>query len=147
VTRQSMAAFMYRLAGSPRGPDPSCTSAPFPDVPTSHPFCGEIDWLVDEGVTTGFADGKYHPNDNVSRQSMAAFMYRLADSPNGPDPACTVAPFPDVATSNPFCGEIEWLVDEGVTTGFADGGYHPTDSVTRQSMAAFMYRLADGIIT
>jgi S-layer homology domain len=147
VTRQSMAAFMYRLAGSERGPSPNCTSAPFPDVPKTHPFCGEIDWLVDEGVTTGFADGKYHPNDVVSRQSMAAFMYRLAGSPNGDDPPCATPPFPDVPTTNTFCGEIDWLVDHGVTTGFADGKYHPTDPVTRQSMAAFLYRLAAGLIT
>jgi hypothetical protein len=73
-----MAAFMYRLAGSPLGADPVCVASDFPDVPTTHPFCGEIDWLVDEQVTTGFTEGTYRPAAPVTRQSMAAFMYRLA---------------------------------------------------------------------
>jgi S-layer homology domain len=116
-------------------------------VGLSNAFCWEIGWLAGSGVTTGFADGGYHPADKVTRQSMAAFMYRLAGSPRGPNPFCTTAAFPDVPKTHPFCGEIDWLVDEGITTGFSDGKYHPTDAVTRQSMAAFMYRLADGLIT
>lgn len=146
VTRQSMAAFMYRLAGSPRGTDPGCSSAAFPDVSASHPFCGEIDWLVDEGITEGFADGNYRPTQGVTRQSMAAFMYRLAGAPGGPDPACVGPAFTDVPESHPFCGEIAAVADGGVAEGFPDGSYRPTNSVTRESMAAFMYRLADGLI-
>jgi hypothetical protein len=70
---------MYRLAGSPDGPDPGCTVAPFPDIPANHPFCGEITWLVGTGVTAGYNDGTFKPDNVVTRQSMAAFMYRLAD--------------------------------------------------------------------
>jgi hypothetical protein len=143
VTRGSMAAFMYRLAGSPRGDDPACTTAAFPDVPASHAFCGEIDWLADEDIAGGFGDGTYRPADGVTRSSMAAFMYRLAGNPDGDDPTCKVEAFPDVPTSHPFCGEIAWLVDVDITTGFLDGTYRPAAPVTRQSMAAFMYRLAD----
>lgn len=43
------------------------------------------------------------------------------------------------------CGrtEIEWLASTGITTGFPDGGFHPAGTITRQAMAAFLYRLAD----
>ena len=44
---QSMAVFLYRLRGVPLGDDPPCATAPFPDVPADHPFCGEITWLAD----------------------------------------------------------------------------------------------------
>jgi hypothetical protein len=50
----------------------------FDDVPTSNPFHADISWAVDEGITTGFADGGYHPNEPVSRQAMAAFLHRLS---------------------------------------------------------------------
>jgi hypothetical protein len=48
----------------------------FPDVPSTYPFHNEIGAIAKAGVTTGFADGNYHPNDPVSRGAMAAFMHR-----------------------------------------------------------------------
>jgi hypothetical protein len=114
----------------------------FPDVPADHGFCTEIEWLVDEGITTGYDDGTFRPTTPVDRQSMAAFLYRAAGSPNGPDPTCTTAAFPDVPANHLFCGEIDWLVDEGITTGYDDGTFRPTTPVDRQSMAAFLYRAA-----
>jgi hypothetical protein len=52
--------------------------------------------------------------------------------------------FNDVGLSSPFFPEIEWLAEVEVTGGFDDGGYHPSAPVSRQAMAAFMFRLADG---
>jgi hypothetical protein len=48
--------------------------------------------------------------------------------------------FPDVASSNPFHGDIDAIVEAGITAGFGDGGFHPSDPVTRQAMAAFLHR-------
>ena len=140
VTRQAMAAFLYRLAGSPRGPSPTCTAAPFADVRVGQPFCGEIEWAVDAGVTTGYADGGFHPAAPVTRQAMAAFLYRLIGAPRGTDPTCTTDIFPDIGTAHPFCGEIDWMADAGITGGYADGTFRPTAAIARQSMAAFVFR-------
>ncbi|MEO6350327.1 MAG: S-layer homology domain-containing protein [Candidatus Limnocylindrales bacterium] len=58
--------------------------------------------------------------------------------------------FLDVPNSNPFHDDIGAIAEAGITTGFGDGNYHPSDPVTRQAMAAFMHRgfgrvaLADG---
>jgi hypothetical protein len=48
--------------------------------------------------------------------------------------------FDDVGLSHQFFAEIEWLAELEITGGFADGGYHPGASVSRQSMAAFLHR-------
>src|SRR4029453_18212603 len=108
MTRQAMAAFIYRLSGSERGVDPSCTGAPFADVPPAHEFCGEIDWMADGGISTGFPDGTYRPGAAVSRQALAAFLYRLAGSPRGDDPACDEAEFAALPPSSPFRGQNDW---------------------------------------
>ena len=50
--------------------------------------------------------------------------------------------FSDVGTDHPFFDEIAWLVGSGITDGFADGTFRPTEVVTRQAAAAFLYRLA-----
>lgn len=138
VTRGAMASFLFRLANQ-GAVAPGCSRALFPDVATSNPFCGAIDWLYGAGVVTGGADGWFSPQAPVSRQSMAVFLYRLAN-PGVPIPACTTAPFPDVPTSNPFCGAIDWLATTQITGGYSDGTYRPAETVSRQAMAAFLQR-------
>jgi hypothetical protein len=143
TTRQSIAAFLYRFAGSPNGSDPSCSAAPFTDVPVSHPFCGEIKWMVDHGYAAGYPDNTFRPTAPMSRQAIAAFLYRYAGSPNGDDPSCTTSPFTDVGTTHPFCGEIKWLSDEGISTGYSDGSFKPTAIVTRQAVAKYLHQLSE----
>jgi S-layer homology domain len=140
VTRQAMAAFLRRF-DDPNATDPACTSAPFRDVPITNAFCPQIEWLVAHHIATGYSDGGFHPSAGVSRQAMAAFMYRLINPGSAP-PSCTAAAFSDVPASNPFCGAIQWLARNGVTVGFPDGSFHPIDLVSRQAMAAFLHRLA-----
>jgi hypothetical protein len=48
--------------------------------------------------------------------------------------------FPDVLNSNPFHDDIAAMADAGITAGLGDGNYHPSDPVTRQTMAAFLHR-------
>lgn len=59
----------------------------FSDVPDSHPFHDEIAWMKDTGISTGFNDGTFKPSSNVTRQAMAAFMYRLAGADPSVDPS------------------------------------------------------------
>jgi alpha-tubulin suppressor-like RCC1 family protein len=136
VTRQAMSAFMARLAGATLT---DCTVAPFTDVATDHPFCREIKWMRDAGISTGFDDDTYRPSIAVTRQAMSAFMPRLAGAELTP---CTEQPFSDVAIDHPFCAEIKWMKESDISTGFNDGTYRPTIAVTRQAMSAFMYRVS-----
>jgi hypothetical protein len=138
VSRQAGAAFLYRAAGSPLGLDPVCEAAPFTDVPTEHPFCGEINWAVGEQITSGYPDGTFLPDGDITRQAMSSFLYRFAGSPSGADPACAAPPFTDVPTDHPFCGEIAWMAAEGISTGYPDDTYQPGRTVSRQAAAAFL---------
>lgn len=134
VERGAMVAFMYRLAGSPEFTPPA--TSPFSDVPTNHAFYKEITWLRSVGITTGYRDSTFRPEDAINRESMAAFMYRAAGSPA----TNSTSGFPDTRTSE-FQKEIAWIKDQSVTRGYGDGTFRPGDPVTRDVMAAFMYRL------
>ena len=94
--------------------------------------------MADEGLATGFDDGNFRPGDPVDRQSVAAFLHRLIY--DGAEPLCTAAPFPDVPMSHLFCTPITWLVENEVAAGYPDGTFRPTTAVTRQELAAFLYR-------
>ncbi len=140
LTRQAMSAFIYRINGNPNGEDPTCSEAPFNDVPADHPFCGEIAWMKATGISEGYEGNLYKPDDGLTRQAMSAFLYRSAN-PGETPPACTSPPFPDVPTSNPFCAEIAWMAETGISVGFDDGArYEPNLALTRQAMSAFLYR-------
>lgn len=140
VTRQALAAFLYRMAGSPDGLDPTCTVQPFPDVFISNPFCGEITWAVEQGIITGYIWGGFAPDAKISRQAVAAMLWRAVGEPPPPLDAPT---FNDVPVGHPFRDAIRWMAATGITEGYADGGFHPGDGVTRQAMAAFLHRYSD----
>jgi hypothetical protein len=132
LSREAMAAFLYRQAGSPA----PGTAPAFTDVPPSHKFYRAITWMRSSGLTTGYADGSYRPSDGLSREAMAAFLYRQAGSPTpGTAPA-----FTDVPPSHKFYRAITWMRSSGLTTGYADGSYRPSDGLSREAMAAFLYR-------
>lgn len=79
VSRADMAAFMYRLAGSPAYTAPRVS--PFVDVTPATPYYREICWMSSAGISTGWVVGSsryYRPTQAVARDAMAAFMYRLS---------------------------------------------------------------------
>ena len=78
VSRSAMAPFLYRAAGEPAFVVPA--QPRFEDVPTTHPFYKQIEWMAATGISTGSAQPSglpfYKPVDPVSRQAMAAFLHR-----------------------------------------------------------------------
>lgn len=143
VSREAMAAFLYRLEKSTyRGP----ATSPFADVKRGDPFYNEIAWMYQKGYSTGIAQpsGKprYEPKSQVSREAMAAFIYRLNNATyQGP----ATSPFSDMRKGDKFYNEITWMYQQKLSTGIAQPSgkpkYAPKDRVSREAMAAFIYRL------
>ncbi|WP_375501406.1 S-layer homology domain-containing protein [uncultured Jatrophihabitans sp.] len=140
VSRQAMAALLYRYRNGAAAPT-TCSSAPFPDVPATSPFCAAVTWLVSKNITTGYADGRFRPGAAVSRQATAAFLHRL-QVPSSTRGTCAAAAFKDVPAKSVFCRDVSWLAAHKITTGFPDGRFQPAEPVERQAMAAFVHRLS-----
>jgi hypothetical protein len=142
VSRQAMAAFLFNLQGlDPEDPEdyaPPATPT-FADVSPSHPFYVQIEWLHEQGYAEGFADGTYRPSVAVSRQSMSAFLFRASGQQEIFTPTAEPS-FSDVGPGHPFREAIEWMSTVPVATGYDDGTYRPSAPVTRQAMAAFIFR-------
>ncbi|MFI7481849.1 hypothetical protein ACH9EU_05460 [Kocuria sp. M1R5S2] len=146
VDRDVMAAFLYRLAGSP--PYTAPATSPFVDITPSTTFYKEMAWMADRGISGGWstAAGKeYRPRLAVDRGVMAAFLYRLAGSP--PYTAPSTSPFVDVTPTSTFYREMAWMADRGISGGWSTSEgkeYRPRVAVDRGVMAAFLYRLSAG---
>ena len=137
IEREAIAAFFYRMSGSPEVQLPK--ESPFTDVKEGDPFYKEIVWFQQQGITTGWPDKTFRPHDPVSREAMAAFFYRYSGKP---PVEVQNAPFKDVPEQNMFYREIAWLHDSKITTGWDDGTFRPHESISREAMAAFLYRYA-----
>lgn len=82
VTRGQLVRMLYRMAGSPTVKNLPKTS-PYKDVATTDPDYPAYIWAADAGITSGWDDGLFHPDDYATRHTLAAFLYRAAGSPDG----------------------------------------------------------------
>ena len=144
LTREAMAAFLYRQHGKASW-KPSGRS-PFEDVAPGHKFYKEILWMYEMGLTNGIRTSsgiEFQPKSSVSREAMAAFFFRqYAKSYKAP----LVSRFIDVPKSHKFYKEISWMRDAGISTGVSAGSgkraYEPQVRLSREALAAFMFRQA-----
>lgn len=148
VVRQDMAAFLYRLAGSPAYKPSQADKKQFVDVTEKTPHAREIWWMASIGLTQGYGDGTFRPQNAVTRADMAAFMRRFYKAFSQHDQFRNWTPsskakqrFLDVNSATNKCEDIWWLGATGISLGFADARFDPTGSVVRQDMAAFLHRL------
>lgn len=140
VNRDAMAAFLYRQAGSPAVTLPA--RSPFTDVKADQLHYEAIIWASQQGIITGWLmpDGtrQFRPVQPITRDAMAAFLYRFAGEPAYSPP--TGKCFTDVARGMQFSTEMCWMKSTGISTGWSDGTYRPLDAVKRDAMAAFLQR-------
>lgn len=143
-----MAAFLYRLAGSPAYEPSAADLAAFSDVDESTSHYKEVLWLASAGISEGWDVGggarEFRPYAEIARIDMAAFLHRLAGWMGAPEPESVGKSFPDVTAGMAHAEDVAWLSAAGVTTGFPDGKFKPYDTIVRCDMAAMLHRL-DGL--
>jgi hypothetical protein len=123
-----------RLAGWRQGLSERVGSVTFADI-AGHPHEENIRRLRAAGVTNGYSDNTYRPQENVTRAQMATFIRRAAKLPPGGNPG-----FHDVASSHPHYEGIAAVAAAGIAHGRADGNFRPSNDVTRGQMASFLSR-------
>src|SRR5581483_282749 len=104
------------------------------------PFYAFIDRMAALGITSGCGGGNYCPSSPVTREQMAAFIIKALGELNPPTPP--TQRFNDVPPSNIFYNFIDRMAVLGITNGCSASPplYCPSDSVTRDQMAAFLVR-------
>lgn len=136
-------AGVANAAGITQPAKPSATSADFKDVRKGDIFYKEIKWMKTSGYSTGWSDNTYRPLQDVKRDAVMAFLYRMAGSPEVNNPHAH--PFSDIDPSMPHYIPIVWAAQNGISTGWfmKDGTqeFRPYEPIKRDAMAAFLYRI------
>ncbi len=107
----------------------------FPDVPASSVASGYIQSAYELGIIEGFPDGKFKPDQVVSRGQLAILLSRAFDLTETED-----IPFSDVSPNSAAYPYIGQLVYAEVTVGYPDGTFKPDQPVNRGQFSAFMTR-------
>ena len=110
---------------------------PFTDV-DGHWALSSIDCVYRRGLMQGTSDTAFSPERIVTRGMIAAILYRLAGQPDVKDTGV----FNDVAADSYCADAAAWAAETGVMQGYTATDFGPNDAVTRQQLAAILYRYA-----
>ena len=139
VTRGQVVTILWRMAGSPV----VNFAMDFSDV-TEDTWCAEaIRWAASEGIAKGFADGSFGQDVYVSREQLAAFLYREVQRQGGGFTGMWYFPLnhPDIQELGAFADEaMHWCVMTGVLQGTADGRLAPKATADRAQLSAILHR-------
>ncbi len=134
-TRAQVVTFLWRAAGSP---EPTSSRNPFKDVKSGGamaPYYKAILWAVEKGITSGYPDGTFRPNEVCTRAQFVTFLWRY----EGKTTVNISNPFRDVGQS-PYYQAILWAYSTGVTTGYGNGYFKPDKVCSRAEVVTFIYR-------
>lgn len=111
---------------------------PFTDVPSGAWYAEGVGYAYEHGLMNGISDTTFAPDLTTSRAMIATILWRLEGSPK----VNYTEKFDDVASGAWYYDAIRWAAKEGIVTGYGDGTFGPDDPITREQMAAMLYRYA-----
>lgn len=137
VSRGQVVTVLYRLAGSPSVAGKTC---PLTDVDSS--WCKDaIIWGYNAGIVMGYDDNTFRPDESVTREQLAAFVYRYAN--DGSAASGKTSAFTDTEYISDYAvPAMNWCINKGVIIGMGDGTLYPQGCSTRAQFAAMISRLA-----
>ena len=118
--------------------DASCPMSGYTDLDMGAWYHDGIHYCLDEGLMDGVGMGLFAPNATTSRAMIVTILWRLQGSPE----AEAAEMFTDVAPGDWYADAIAWAASEGVAEGYEDGSFRPNDAITREQLAAMLWRYA-----
>ena len=97
-----------------------------------------VKWAAKYGITTGYKDGTFKPENKVTRAQMVTFLWRLCGSP---EPTSTKNKFKDIKKSDYWYKPAIWGNENHIVEGYKDGTFRPQTACTRAQAVTFLYRL------
>lgn len=138
LTRGMVVTMLYRLEGEPR----VTGSSGFDDVASGAWYADAVTWAAENGIVNGVSDTEFAPNVNITREQLAAILYRYAEyndyDVSGRD---DLSEFTDRSSISSYALDaMRWAVDEGLITGITNTTIEPQGTATRAQAATMFMR-------
>ena len=145
TSRAMIAVILWRQAGSPIAEE----YTDFSDVAEGAWYTQAVRWASNAGVVGGYPNGSFGPNDPITREQMAAMLYRYAQY-QGMEMATleeNLAGFADADKISGYAVQaMNWAVGQGIMGGYGDGTLGPQGNATRAQAAAMLQRFCEAYI-
>lgn len=137
MTRAMLATVLYRAAGSPA----ATGSVGFTDVADNSWYAAPAAWAAQNGIISGYGNGLFGSNDPVTREQIAAILWRY----DGSELAATEAQFADGSSISGYAvSAVNWAASNGIMNGREGNRFDPAASATRAEVSMILFRyLAD----
>lgn len=109
---------------------------PFSDVSESDWFYEAVKFVHQRGLMNGYSDGRFGPNDNLSRAQLAQILFNKEGRPG----VNYLLTFSDVAGEAWYTEAIRWATSQGIVGGYGNGMFGPNDPITREQLAVMLWR-------
>ena len=115
----------------------NCPSADYTDVDTGAWYHEAIDFAIENDLMNGVGDNLFNPDGNLSRAMMVRILWNMEDQPTN-----VSGSYSDVVAGAWYEKAVLWATANNIVNGYPDGSFGPDNSITRQEMAAILYRYA-----
>ena len=143
TTRGMIVTILYRLEGAPA----ISGSSSFTDVVAGQYYAEAVAWAAANNIVGGYGNGLFGPNDTITREQMAAILYRYAQY-KGYDVTASadLSGYSDVAQVSSYAlAALQWANAEGLVNGTSDTTLTPGGSATRAQVAVILMRFCENI--
>lgn len=110
---------------------------PFADVGTEDWFYQAVQYAFDNGLMNGISSDTFGPNMTTTRGMIVTILYRVEG-----EPAVSGNPFADVEAGAYYADAVAWAAANAIVEGYGNGLFGPDDHITREQLAAILYRYA-----
>ena len=144
TTRAMVVTILYRLDGEPA----VTKDIPFADVPAGQWYSNAINWAAANGIVDGYGNGKFGPDDTITREQMAAILYRYASYKGySVSDLANLTGYTDAASVSEWASTaMRWAVAEGLIEGTSATTLSPSGDSTRAQVATILMRFCEGVV-
>ena len=118
--------------------DSTCPISQFSDSSPAAWYHDGVHWALDEGIMNGTGAGTFTPGGETTRAMIVTMLWRMENQPKADAPAS----FRDVAANQWYTDAVAWAAQQEIVKGYDSDTFGPMDSVTREQLAAILYRYA-----
>lgn len=137
LTRAQFAQILYNKDGGTVAKNPSA----FTDVAKGAWYYDAVAWAAESGVVEGYGDGKFGPDDPITREQLAVMFWRYMGRPKA---EVTLSSFTDSGKASGYALEaLRWAVDQKIVQGKGNGILDPAGNATRAEVAAMLQRFLE----
>lgn len=136
TTRAELAVSLYNHQGRPPVAGSGLLPNTYSDVKAGEWHYQAIEWATKEGILAGYGNGKFRPNQSVTREQLVAIIWRHAGSPK---PRSTTLRFYDAGSVSGYAWEAMcWATEQGILQGRSSGYLVPKGTATRAEVAQML---------